>query len=636
MSCLKAPKMANWPRLRRILLLLVDVVIISVMYILSWLLFRQRIPLPSNMLLMHCALTIACCSAFLLLFHCYDSLWRYADGKEYLVLFAAMTCGFVADYLTDRFFFPYEWHYSGRFTLFAVMMSLVGMWFFRFFYRHLRQMVMLREYKAREARDMVIVGAGGAGSALLEEILRNPSAHYRVYGFFDDNSMKQGAIIHGVPVLGTVDQMVEMLKNTVVKEIVVAIPSLTDDERHRVLKLCSETNCKVRIMPQVSDLLSQGGGGLWGRIRDVQPEDLLGREVIHFDKEDVYEFLTDKVVMVTGGGGSIGSELCRQVAKHQPKKLIVVDIYENNAYEIQQELRRDHPELDLCIEIASVRDEKKVDYLFRKYRPQIVFHAAAHKHVPLMEDCPEEAIKNNVFGTYYVARAADIHAADKFILISTDKAVNPTNVMGASKRLCEMIIQSMQKSEHTRFVAVRFGNVLGSNGSVIPLFKQQLARGGPITVTDRRIIRYFMTISEAAQLVIHAGAIAERSQVFVLDMGEPVKILTLAENLVRLAGYTPYRDIDIIEVGLRPGEKLYEELLIKNDHLTATKNQKIFIEQQEVISEQDIQMKLQRLQEVLVLEQPEEVVRVMHEIVPTFKHPEEVNNRVGNTPVVMR
>lgn len=613
-----------------------DVVIISVMYVVSWLMFRHRIALPGEVYFLHWATMVVSCSLFLMLFHCYDSLWRYADGKEYLVLFIAMTCGFVLYYAVDRFALPYGWHYSGRFTLFAVMMSLIGMWVFRFVYRHLRQMVMLREYKAREACDVVIVGAGSAASALMEEILRNPGAHYRVHGFFDDSSMKQGAFIHGVPVLGTIDQMVEMLKDTVVKEIVVAIPSLTDDERRRVLELCGQTKCKVRIMAQASDLLSQGSGGLWGSIRDVQPEDLLGREIIHFENEDVYEFLTDKVVMVTGGGGSIGSELCRQIAKHQPRKLIIVDIYENNAYDIQQELRREYAGLDLFVEIASVRDENKINYLFRKYRPQIVFHAAAHKHVPLMEDCPEEAIKNNVFGTYHVARAARVHGADKFILISTDKAVNPTNVMGASKRLCEMIIQSMQNSEHTKFVAVRFGNVLGSNGSVIPLFKQQLAHGGPITVTDRRIIRYFMTIPEAAQLVMQAGAIADRSQVFVLDMGEPVKILSLAENLVRLAGYTPYQDIDIIETGLRPGEKLYEELLMKNEHLTATKNQKIFVEQQEIISEQEMQTNLQRLRETLALEQPEEIVRLMHEIVPTFKLPEEVNAKVGNEPITAR
>ncbi len=546
-----------------------------------------------------------------------------------------MSCGYVLYFVVDSYVIPRELHYSGRFMLFAVLMALVGMWLFRFAYRYLRQRLILRAYKARQATEMVIVGAGDAGVSLADEILRSKNSHSRIYGFFDDNTMKNGTVIHGIPVLGSIDQLPVLLEGTEVKEIVVAIPTLDDESRRRVLQICGQTKCRVRILPQFTELLERKETSLWGAIRDVSPEDLLGREAIYFDNEDVYDFLTGKTVMVTGGGGSIGSELCRQIAKHQPRRLIIVDIYENNAYEIQQELLREHTGLELHIEIASVRDADKINYLFRKYRPQIVFHAAAHKHVPLMEDCPEEAIKNNVFGTYNVAQAANVYGAEKFILISTDKAVNPTNVMGASKRLCEMIMQSMQDSAKTTYVAVRFGNVLGSNGSVIPLFKQQLAHGGPITVTDRRIIRYFMTIPEAAQLVMQAGAIADRSQVFVLDMGEPVKILSLAENLVRLAGYTPYQDIDIIETGLRPGEKLYEELLMKNEHLTATKNQKIFIEQQESISRQEMQEKLRLLREALALENPDEVVRVMHEIVPTFKRPEEVNAQVNKEPVTV-
>ncbi len=623
-----------WHSYRRFLLLLMDFIIISVVYILSWLLFRVRIPMPTEAYFLHWGTALASCGLFLIVFRCYNSLWRYAEAKEYLMQFFAMGCGFVLYYGIDRLIIPKELHYSGRFMLFAMMMALVAMWLFRFAYRYLRQLEMLRHYRARDAVEIVIIGAGDAGTSLLEEIRRSPQSNSRVYGFFDDSAAKQGMLIHGVPVMGTIDQMPLMLKDTPVEEIVIAISFLSDDRRRRILEICGQTNCRVRILPQIAELLSKDTVGLWGSIRDVQPEDLLARDAVSFENEDVYTFLTGKTVLVTGGGGSIGSELCRQIARYQPRQLIILDIYENNAYDIQQELRRDRPELELHIEIASVRDADKVDYLFRKYCPQIVFHAAAHKHVPLMEDCPEEAIKNNVFGTYHVARAALAYAADKFILISTDKAVNPTNVMGASKRLCEMVMQSLQGEGHTQFVAVRFGNVLGSNGSVIPLFKQQLAHGGPITVTDRRVIRYFMTIPEAAQLVMQAGAIADGSQVFVLDMGQPVKILALAENLVRLAGYTPYQDIDIIETGLRPGEKLYEELLMKSEHLTATKNQKIFIEQQEPISTQEMQDKLQRLQDALVTEQPSEVVRVMHEIVPTFKRPEEVNAKVGETATV--
>ncbi len=625
----------DWSRLRLGLLLLVDVGIISIMYGVSWLLFRQRFYLPAEIYLMHWAIVVACCSLFLVLFRCYDSLWRYADGKEYLLQFLAMGCGFVVYFIIDDCLVPEKLHYSGRFMLFAVLMAIAGMWLFRFAYRYARQTVVLRAYKARQRTEMVIIGAGDAGVSLLEEIQRNVNSHSRVVGFFDDNAMKHNTTIHGVPILGSIDQLSVLLEGTQVKEIVIAIPSIDDENRRRILQLCGQTNCHVRILPQMSELLEQKGNSLFGAVRDVSPEDLLGREAIHFVNEDVYDFLINKTVMVTGGGGSIGSELCRQIAKHAPGKLVIVDIYENNAYEIQQELRREYPSLELHIEIASVRDEQKVTYLFRKYRPQIVFHAAAHKHVPLMEDCPEEAIKNNVFGTYNVAKAAEAYGAEKFILISTDKAVNPTNVMGASKRLCEMIMQSMQDSVDTTYMAVRFGNVLGSNGSVIPLFKQQLARGGPITVTDRRIIRYFMTIPEAAQLVMQAGAIADRSQVFVLDMGEPVKILSLAENLVRLAGFTPYQDIDIVETGLRPGEKLYEELLMKNEHLIETKNRKIFIEQQEPITRQEMQDKLNRLHDVLALQNPQELVKVMYEIVPTFKRPEEVNARVTEEPVMV-
>ena len=635
MSNAPTSKHIDRTHLRRGLLLVVDISIISVMFVVSWLLFRQRFDLPGEIYLLHWVTVVVSCGLFLVMFRCYDSLWRYADGKEYLMQFLAMSCGFLLYFALDSYVIPREMHYSGRFMLFAVMMALIGMWLFRFAYRYMRQMALLRAYKSRQATEMVIVGAGDAGVSLADEILRNSSSHNRVVGFFDDNTMKHNTVIHGVPVLGSIDQMAVLLEGSEVKEIVVAIPSLDDEGRRRVLQLCSQTKCRVRILPQVSELLDQSGPGLFGNIRDVSPEDLLGREAIFFDNEEIYDFLTDKTVMVTGGGGSIGSELCRQIAAHDPRRLIIVDIYENNAYEVQQELYREYSKLELHIEIASVRDTDKVNYLFRKYRPQIVFHAAAHKHVPLMEDCPEEAIKNNVFGTYNVAKAANVYGADKFILISTDKAVNPTNVMGASKRLCEMIMQSMQDSAKTKYVAVRFGNVLGSNGSVIPLFKQQLAHGGPITVTDRRIIRYFMTIPEAAQLVMQAGAIADCSQVFVLDMGEPVKILSLAENLVRLAGYTPYQDIDIIETGLRPGEKLYEELLMKSEHLTATKNHKIFIEQQEPISHQEMQDKLRRLRDVLALESPDEVVRVMHEIVPTFKRPEEVNAQVNKEPITV-
>jgi FlaA1/EpsC-like NDP-sugar epimerase len=392
------------------------------------------------------------------------------------------------------------------------------------------------------------------------------------------------------------------------------------------LDICKDTGCRLRSLPGLYQMLN--GEVNLAAVKDVEVEDLLGREPVHLDNAALGNFLGGKVVMVTGGGGSIGSELCRQIARYQPRTLIVLDIYENNAYDIQQELRSIYRDkLDLRVEIASVRDKQKIYELFDKYHPQIVFHAAAHKHVPLMEACPEEAVKNNVFGTYHVVRAAEKYGAEKFVMISTDKAVNPTNFMGATKRFCEMILQSRSNSA-TEFCAVRFGNVLGSNGSVVPLFKKQIAAGGPVTITDKRIIRYFMTIPEAAQLVLQAGAMAKQSQIFVLDMGEPVKILTLAENLIRLSGMEPYTDIEIREVGLRPGEKLYEELLMKSERLSKTENSKIFIEQQEAISEVRIMDHLRHLDKALSSGYTdEELIALMKQIVETYHDPDEVNRQ---------
>ena len=360
-------------------------------------------------------------------------------------------------------------------------------------------------------------------------------------------------------------------------------------------------------------------------VKDVQIEDLLGREPVRLDTGALSGFLGGKTVLVTGGGGSIGSELCRQIARYDPRRLIVLDIYENSAYDLQQELVRACPALDLRVEIASIRDKERIYELFDTHRPQVVFHAAAHKHVPLMEACPEEAVKNNVFGTYHVVRAAEKYGVEKFVMISTDKAVNPTNVMGATKRFCEMILQSRTEGS-TRFCAVRFGNVLGSNGSVVPLFRRQIEAGGPVTLTDRRIIRYFMTIPEAAQLVLEAGAMAKPGQIFVLDMGEPVKILTLAENLIRLSGLEPHKDIEIREIGLRPGEKLYEELLTDNGNLSTTSNEKIFVEEQETLSPDRIREGLKRLDRAVTEgASSEDVKALLRQLVPTYHSPDEIN-----------
>ena len=615
---------------RRLFLLWTDSLITTFSFFASWACFQEKLAAMPQYWWVFLLLTLLCTGVFLLMFGCYDSLWKYQESREYLMQFLALTCGHTLLYVFGRVVLtPTGMEYPQRLQVLVLLISLVSMWMSRFMYRYARQARRRRRHLANASVKVAIVGAGDAGVSLVDEIRRDPDCPYQVVCFFDDDPVKQRAHVRGLPVRGSLDSIADHLKDSDVSEIIVAIPSLDEERTREVLQQCSNTSCRVRILPGIFSQLPTESGNLMSNVRDVEPEDLLGREAVIFNNKEVYDFLSDKVVMVTGGGGSIGSELCRQIATHHPRRLVVVDIYENNAYDLQQELRQKFGgNLDLCIEIASVRDADKVDLLFRRYCPNIIFHAAAHKHVPLMEDCPEEAIKNNVFGTYNVADAAGRYGAEKFVLISTDKAVNPTNVMGASKRLCEMVVQSMHRYENTTFVAVRFGNVLGSNGSVIPLFKRQLASGGPLTVTDRRIVRYFMTIPEASQLVMQAGAMAERSQVFVLDMGEPVKILTLAENLVRMAGLTPYVDVDIIETGLRPGEKLYEELLMSSEHLTATKYEKIFVEQQEIISQEVMNGNLERLRQVLATESPAEIVRVMREIVPTFKTPEEVNARV--------
>ena len=620
---------------RRMLLFWADIAITALSFVASWLCLQKHLHFSVKSIGLHLMLTLVCTGVFLLLFRCYDSLWRYQESREYLTQFAALFCAHgllaVVNFLI-RPFIPSWAYYARRLQLLVFLLCLVTMWLFRFTYRFVRQRKSLAAYRVRANKKIAIVGAGDAGVSLVDEMRRDMDCVYDVVCFFDDDPIKQRAHVRGIPVRGSLDTLSVYLKDTEVREVIVAIASLSEERMSTVLNQCKELGVRMRVLPNVISQLAAQTGELMSHIRDVEAEDLLGRDAVVFDNKEVYDFLSDKVVMVTGGGGSIGSELCRQIAMHHPRRLVVVDIYENNAYDLQQELRQKFGDrLNLSVEIASVRDGNKVDLLFRRYRPQIVFHAAAHKHVPLMEGCPEEAIKNNVFGTYNVARAAGEYGAEKFVLISTDKAVNPTNVMGASKRLCEMVVQSMTRYPDTTYVAVRFGNVLGSNGSVIPLFKRQLASGGPLTITDRRIIRYFMTIPEASQLVMQAGAMARQSQVFVLDMGEPVKILTLAENLVRMAGLTPYVDVDIIETGLRPGEKLYEELLMSSETLTSTKYNKIFVEEQTPVTPEQMDAHLACLRQVLETESPEQIVAVMRQIVPTFRTPEEVNAAAEKT-----
>ena len=476
----------------------------------------------------------------------------------------------------------------------------------------------------RNNERIMIVGGGTAGRMLVQEIRNSDKVRANVCCIIDDNPLKVGKYIDGIRIVGNRDSIPEMVKTYRISQIILAMPTIDAENQRQILEICNTTGCRVRKLPALYQLVN--GDVSISSVRDVEIEDLLGRAPIALDLTPLNDFLRDKVVLVTGGGGSIGSELCRQIARYHPKQLIILDIYENNAYDIQQELRRTYgTALNMQVEIASVRDKEQIETILGTYHPELIFHAAAHKHVPLMEHNPIEAVKNNIFGTYHVVRAAEKFGVKKFVMISTDKAVNPTNFMGATKRFCEMILQSRYGGS-TEFCAVRFGNVLGSNGSVVPLFKRQIANGGPITITDKRIIRYFMTIPEAVQLVLTAGAMAKQGQIFVLDMGEPVKILDLAENLIRLSGLTPYVDIDIKEIGLRPGEKLYEELLIASNDLSTTDHAKIFVEQQDKMDRDFIMAGLQDLDVAVTNHIPnEEMVALLRKYVTTYVDPDTLN-----------
>ena len=475
-----------------------------------------------------------------------------------------------------------------------------------------------KHYAEREqGKRVIIVGAGNAGSMLVKEMSVSDKMNYIPVCILDDDEEKQGQIVSGVKVFGKIEDIKEAVKRYKPEEIIIAIPSLSKKDLRRIVMLCQETGCKVKSIPGAYQFVN--GQVSVRDVKEVNITDILGRDQIKINLDEIAGYITDKVVLVTGGGGSIGSELCRQIAVRNPKQLIILDVYENNAYDIEQELKRNYGDrLNLLTLIASVRDSKKINKVFETYRPQIVFHAAAHKHVPLMETSPNEAVKNNVSGTYKVADAAGRFGVERFVLISTDKAVNPTNIMGATKRICEMIIQTMDKKYKTEYVAVRFGNVLGSNGSVIPLFTKQIANGGPVTVTHKDIVRYFMTIPEAVSLVLQAGAYAKGGEIFVLDMGEPVKIYDLAINMIKLSGLEPYKDIDVVVTGLRPGEKLYEERLMAEEGLERTANDMISIGKPLVVDEENLFRKINELY-VEAYNETERMKQLVKELVPTYK-----------------
>ena len=546
-------------------------------------------------------------------FRLYHSIWRLASISElqmsiaaYIVLLPVYGLGIMFMQLR----MPKAYYFMGFIISFCMTTAL------RFSYRMFQTYFGNREGTGEEEQNRImVIGGGAAGQTLIRELINSRRLHTKVCCVIDDNPNKIGRVLEGIPIVGNRDDILTMVDRYKINHIIYAIPATTGKNQKEILNICKETKCRLQTVPGVYQLVN--GEVSVSKLRDVDIADLLGRAQVRVNNDEIFRAIRGRKVLVTGGGGSIGSELCRQIAKAKPKQLIIFDIYENNAYEIQQELRRTYPQLDLEVLIGSVRNSNRINQVMHTYKPDIVYHAAAHKHVPLMEDSPNEAIKNNVLGTYKTAMAAAKTGVKKFVLISTDKAVNPTNIMGASKRLCEMVVQMMNRKTDTDFVAVRFGNVLGSNGSVIPLFKKQIAEGGPVTVTDKDIIRYFMTIPEAVSLVLQAGAYAKGGEIFVLDRGKPVKILDLAKNLIRLSGFRVDEDIKIEFTGLRPGEKLYEELLMEEEGLQETANRLIHIGKPIQFDEAEFMRRLEQLRDYVV-EEPDDIRQFVQKIVPTY------------------
>ena len=567
---------------------------------------------------------------FLNCFRMYQNMIRYEVGKDYMkyiisaslsvVILTLIDKGFNLEYINLRVNVLSGILTAGTFVMYRLLGRSIAA-------RKMSKYEKINKNQDNKANNLLIIGAGMGAREIIIAIKNNMRDKYNIIGIIDDDISKINHYILGVKVLGTRYDIPKIAKEKNVDLIFFAINKIDAISRRKILEICQETGVKTRVLPTTEEVITKHGA--MNSLRDVQIEDLLGREPVHLDNKNINSLIKNKTVLVTGGGGSIGSELCRQIVKYDPKRLVILDIYENNLYDIEMELRAEYPKLNLEAIVASVRDKARLNNVFETYKPEIVFHAAAHKHVPLMEKSPLEAIKNNVFGTYNVVNCADEYGVEKFVLISTDKAVNPTNIMGASKRVCEMIVQAKNKVSNTEYAAVRFGNVLGSNGSVIPLFKKQIERGGPVTVTHKDITRFFMTIPEAVQLILQAVTYAKGGEIFVLDMGEPVKIYDLAVSLIKLLGYEPNVDIPIEITGLRPGEKLYEEILMSEEGLTSTKHNKIFITEPMSITMEELEEKLEKLKELLKLEKDEnsEVKRYIKEIVPTFKEPEEVNNK---------
>ena len=614
---------------RNVLLILIDILIIISCYIAS--IFFLNIHIDNiKMLAMQILIVVIIYQIFLNIFRMYQNMMRYEVGKDYIkyiisaflsmIILSIVYKAFSLEYINLKVNVLSGVLIAGTF----VMYRLAGR---SILSRRMSKYEKINKNQDNKANNLLIIGAGMGAREIIIAIKNNMRDKYNIVGIIDDDISKINHYILGVKVLGTRYDIPKIAKEKNVDLIFFAINKIDAVSRRKILEICQETGVKTRVLPTTEEVINKQGA--MNSLRDVQIEDLLGRDPVHLDNKNINSLIKNKTVLVTGGGGSIGSELCRQIVKYDPKRLVILDIYENNLYDIEMELRAEYPKLNLEAIVASVRDKARLNNVFETYKPEIVFHAAAHKHVPLMEKSPLEAIHNNVFGTYNVVNCADEYGVEKFVLISTDKAVNPTNIMGASKRVCEMIVQAKNKVSKTEYVAVRFGNVLGSNGSVIPLFKKQIERGGPVTVTHKDITRFFMTIPEAVQLILQAVTYAKGGEIFVLDMGEPVKIYDLAVSLIKLLGYEPNVDIPIEITGLRPGEKLYEEILMSEEGLTSTKHDKIFISKPMHMEMAELEEKLNILKELEYNEKysNKNIKNVMKEVVPTYREPEEVNNK---------
>lgn len=601
---------------KKFILVLIDIALINFSYIAA-LYFRFSYNIPNGYLVSYkkgiMLITVAYLLVFLF-FRLYKSLWTYAGADEFLFAIGGCITASIASFVLMRavnLIIPFEVNIlAGIFTVILICGFRISFRFYR------RATIAFDKVNHHDFKRVMVIGAGSAGSLIVREMNNHAEMKYKPVVIIDDSKFKIGTTLAGIKVVGGREKIEKAAEEYNVDVILLAIPSLNNESKKEIIDICKRTGCELKLIPGVYELLDQKF--LLNKVRDVDVEDLLGREPIKLDMQGIEDYIKEKIVLVTGGGGSIGSELCRQLVRFNPKQLMILDIYENNAYDLQNELRYQYPDLDLKVIIASIRDKKRLDNIFNQYKPDVVFHAAAHKHVPLMEDNPSEAIKNNVFGTLNLAQCADKYQVKRFVMISTDKAVNPTNIMGATKRVCEMIVQSMNKVSDTQFVAVRFGNVLGSNGSVIPLFKKQIAQGGPVTVTHKNITRFFMTIPEAAQLVLQAGAYANGGEIFVLDMGKPVRIYDLACDLIRLSGLEPNQDIEIKVTGLRPGEKLYEEVLMDEEGLGKTRHDKIFVGKPIFDDINVLKEKIEKLNFVVQSYDKADIVKMLQDIVPTF------------------